>query len=230
MTRAEFFSKMEQAATAAKAQGAVINTVSVIAQAANESGWGNSLLTRKAHNLFGIKAGSSWRGATVPMLTREWAPGRGYYTVTALWRAYPTWADCVVDYAALIARLPWFKDALPHADPPAGDGNARGWIQKLVDVDYPGELRWATSPAYVEHVSAVFELLPPSLKPRSTGAPAQPAPGLTVALSPGGPLPAEAVEVSEGRVFVHVRALDPLGIDAVYDPATRTVTLSRRPA
>jgi hypothetical protein len=40
-----------------------------IAQAALESGWGDSA---KGNNLFGIKAGKSWQGATIDMATHEY--------------------------------------------------------------------------------------------------------------------------------------------------------------
>ena len=43
----------------------------IIAQAIIESGWGKSGLASKYHNYFGLKCGSSWKGKSVNMTTKE---------------------------------------------------------------------------------------------------------------------------------------------------------------
>lgn len=43
----------------------------IIAQAIIESGWGSSVLARKYNNYFGLKCGSSWKGKSVNMATKE---------------------------------------------------------------------------------------------------------------------------------------------------------------
>ena len=43
----------------------------IIAQAMLESGWGKSGLASKYHNYFGLKCGSSWKGKSVNMATKE---------------------------------------------------------------------------------------------------------------------------------------------------------------
>ena len=43
----------------------------IIAQAILESGWGKSVLASKYHNYFGMKCGSSWKGKSVNMATKE---------------------------------------------------------------------------------------------------------------------------------------------------------------
>ena len=43
----------------------------IIAQAIIESGWGKSGLASKSHNYFGLKCGSSWKGKSVNMTTKE---------------------------------------------------------------------------------------------------------------------------------------------------------------
>ena len=43
----------------------------IIAQAILESGWGKSVLASKYHNYFGLKCGSSWKGKSVNMATKE---------------------------------------------------------------------------------------------------------------------------------------------------------------
>ena len=48
----------------------------IIAQAIIESGWGSSVLARRYNNYFGLKCGSSWKGGSVNMTTREeYKPG-----------------------------------------------------------------------------------------------------------------------------------------------------------
>ena len=48
----------------------------IIAQAIIESGWGKSGLASKYHNYFGLKCGSSWKGGSVNMATKEeYQPG-----------------------------------------------------------------------------------------------------------------------------------------------------------
>ena len=48
----------------------------IIAQAIIESGWGKSGLASNYHNYFGLKCGSSWKGGSVNMATREeYKPG-----------------------------------------------------------------------------------------------------------------------------------------------------------
>lgn len=151
MTKQEFVARMLRACEVAKQKGAIINTQAVLAQGALESGWGNSGLARKWNNLFGIKAGTTWTGRTVSLPTFEFRNGR-YVREVASWRVYDSWNLCLVDYSVLIQSRSWFKDALPYADRPDGDGDAYGWIFHLVDHDVRGELRWATSPDYVVKV------------------------------------------------------------------------------
>ena len=43
----------------------------IIAQAIIESGWGKSGLASKYHNYFGLKCGSSWKGKSINMATKE---------------------------------------------------------------------------------------------------------------------------------------------------------------
>lgn len=151
---AAFLLRIRKAIPIAQAKGAVFNAEAAIAQATLESGWGLSYLTRKANNLFGIKAGTAWAGSVLTLPTLEYRGGR-YVREVARWRSYASYNECLVDYARLIAKLPWFRDALPHADPPEGDGDVEQWIAHLVDRDTPGELAWATGPNYVGKVMRV---------------------------------------------------------------------------
>jgi uncharacterized FlgJ-related protein len=72
-----------------------------IAQAALESAWGNSGLTTKANNLFGIKG----RGTvgSVTMSTTEYVGGKPI-KVDAAFRAYHNWGESIADHSKLITN------------------------------------------------------------------------------------------------------------------------------
>lgn len=69
-----------------------------IAQAALESGWGESLLAKQGRNLFGVKADKSWHGDVLTLPTREVINGQ-WVTVSAKWRKYKTWQESIDDHA-----------------------------------------------------------------------------------------------------------------------------------
>ena len=87
-----------------------------IAQAILESGWGKSGLTVKANALFGIKAGSSWKGKVYSAQTQECYDGATYTTITALFRAYDSWAESVADHSALLTGMARYKAVIGERD------------------------------------------------------------------------------------------------------------------
>lgn len=90
----------------------------LIAHAALETGWGKSEIRRAdggtSYNLFGIKAGKSWRGPTVNATTTEYENGRAE-TVEENFRVYGSYAEAFRDYANLLQR-PRFSGALGRQD------------------------------------------------------------------------------------------------------------------
>ena len=74
-----------------------------VAQAALESGWGESLLARQGKNLFGVKADPSWRGEVLAFNTREFLRG-AWVMVPAHWRKYAGWQECLDDHAAFLRQ------------------------------------------------------------------------------------------------------------------------------
>ena len=70
----------------------------VIAQAICESNWGQSGLSTRANNFFGLKCGSKWKGASVNMKTKEeYTPGI-LTSIKDNFRAYPTIEAGVAGY------------------------------------------------------------------------------------------------------------------------------------
>lgn len=113
-----------------------------VAQAALESGWGRSRLAQEAHNLFGIKASAGWEGATIELPTREFLDGE-WRTVAALWRAYPSYSDSIMDHAGFLRGNPRYRAAFGVADP-------RMFAHKIADAGY------ATDPDYAGKIVRVM--------------------------------------------------------------------------
>jgi hypothetical protein len=102
-------------AAAASANPSTVPVSVTVAQAALESSWGESILSRQAHNYFGIKAiGEIGNDGAVWMRALEYVPG-GSYNVVAPFRAYKTLADSVADHARFLNQDDRFRDALPVA-------------------------------------------------------------------------------------------------------------------
>ena len=72
-----------------------------IAQAILESGWGKSELAQKANALFGIKAGTSWKGQRMDKKTAEHIDGE-QVEITAAFRAYASWEESIADHGAFL--------------------------------------------------------------------------------------------------------------------------------
>jgi flagellar protein FlgJ len=101
----------------------------------------------KANNLFGIKAGKSWKGLVYNIKTREFDAVKGWYVIMAPFRQYATWLECINDYASIIERLSWYKDAAENCHDPI----------KYLDGILPTsrEPGWATDPRYREKVLSI---------------------------------------------------------------------------
>jgi peptidoglycan hydrolase FlgJ len=113
----------------------------VIAHAALESGWGRHAIRSPegidSHNLFGIKAGSSWRHDVVNTRTTEHDDGEDV-SINAAFRRYPDTASAFSDYTRLLLDNPRYAGALNTG------GDARAFADGLVRGGY------ATDPAYAD--------------------------------------------------------------------------------
>jgi flagellar protein FlgJ len=115
----------------------------LIAQAALETGWGRNMPVdangRSSANLFGIKAGESWRGASVQATTTEYNQGAPVSTQAAF-RSYGGAAQSVADYVSLLQNSPRYAGALgAGSDVQAfGSGLQRGGY--ATDPDYVNKL------------------------------------------------------------------------------------------
>lgn len=118
----------------------------VVAHAALESGWGRRPLShadgRDSHNLFGIKAGTGWKGEVVEVLTTEHEAGVDVKR-RERFRAYPDPAAAFADYAQLLAGNPRYREALGVG------GDATAFARALADGGY------ATDPQYALKLARV---------------------------------------------------------------------------
>ncbi|HSI50159.1 MAG TPA: glucosaminidase domain-containing protein [Ideonella sp.] len=116
------------------------------AQAALESGWGQRPLRdaqgADSHNLFGLKAGRGWQGASGDNTTTEYAGGEAVSEV-ARFRAYDDPSASFKDLTQLLLKAPRYQGALNTGH------DALAYGQGLVRGGY------ATDPAYAAKLARV---------------------------------------------------------------------------
>lgn len=117
----------------------------IIAQAALESAWGTSGLTKKGNNLFGIKGKGPAGSCTMP--TTEYVNGKPI-KVDAAFRAYNNWGESIADHTKLILN---------------GVSWDRNKYKKVIGVDGKTAAReiqragYATDPKYADKLIAIMD-------------------------------------------------------------------------
>ena len=107
----------------------------ILAQAALETGWGKSL-AQGFNNLFGIKADSGWKGASVRHSTLELVHSQ-LQRSHANFRAYPSIAASVQDYVSFLQSNPRYRQAL------AAGNNEQAFVQALSKAGYASDPHYA---------------------------------------------------------------------------------------
>jgi len=91
----------------------------LVAQAALESGWGRSEIRTAdgspSYNLFGVKAGRGWQGATTEVQTTEYVNGVAQAS-REKFRVYGSYAEAFNDYASLMRSSPRFAGVIGQQD------------------------------------------------------------------------------------------------------------------
>lgn len=152
-TESDFVENMEQIALLIQFETG-IKAIVPITQAAHESRWGESELTTKANNLFGL-TGDTWAELKKPvvyMKTREHIKGK-WIDVRRPFRAYPSWEASLRDWARLM-QLPLYAHALMWAK----EGNVGAFATAVAAAGY------ATDPDYAAKLKGVAERVAPLLK------------------------------------------------------------------
>ncbi|AHZ72201.1 MAG: flagellar assembly peptidoglycan hydrolase FlgJ [Pseudomonas sp.] len=118
----------------------------LVAQAALETGWGKSVMRAQdgssSHNLFGIKASSSWKGESARAITSEFRNGE-MVKETAEFRSYDSYKDSFHDLVTLLQTNNRYQDVLKSAD------NPEQFVRELQKAGY------ATDPAYASKISQI---------------------------------------------------------------------------
>ena len=145
LSKDDFISRLRPHAEAS-ARELGVDPNALLAQAALETGWGRSVPCNAngecSFNLFGIKAGSQWSGATVNVPTLEFEEGVAVRKVERF-RAYDSPADSFRDYAALI------RDSSRYANARGAGDNVEAFAAALQQGGY------ATDPHYAQKIAAV---------------------------------------------------------------------------
>ncbi|MET0382440.1 MAG: flagellar assembly peptidoglycan hydrolase FlgJ [Burkholderiaceae bacterium] len=141
------FVNAHQGAAAAAEKETGIPATFMIAQAAHETGWGRKEIRNAdgttSYNLFGIKAGPSWKGATTETTTTEYIGGKAH-KVTRSFRAYASYAESFADYANTMKKSPRYAAVV------AAGNDAAGFAKGLQKAGY------ATDPAYAEKLAKMI--------------------------------------------------------------------------
>ncbi|MDR2925148.1 MAG: flagellar assembly peptidoglycan hydrolase FlgJ [Azoarcus sp.] len=119
----------------------------MVAQAALETGWGAKQLKNAdgspSYNLFNIKAGSNWHGATTAKKSVSEFEEGGWQTRKAAFRSYGSWGEAFADYAKLLTESPRYAKVV-------GSNDAAGFAQGLKSAGY------ATDPAYADKLVRII--------------------------------------------------------------------------
>lgn len=130
-TAAQFLEKIKPYVIADMGASGILASLTA-AQALIESKKGNSGLTEKANNLFGIKG--KYNGQSVKMLTTEFVNHK-YIKIYADFRKYPSWAESIADHSAMFCRMSRYKNLVGETD----------WRKATENVKKDG---YATDPDY----------------------------------------------------------------------------------
>jgi len=118
----------------------------LVAQAALETGWGKSVMRAQdgssSHNLFGIKAGSSWQGNSARAITSEFRNGE-MVKETAQFRSYDSYKDSFHDLVTLLQSNNRYQEVVKSAD------NPEQFVRELQKAGY------ATDPDYASKISQI---------------------------------------------------------------------------
>ncbi|PRA26793.1 flagellar assembly peptidoglycan hydrolase FlgJ [Pseudomonas poae] len=123
----------------------------ILAQAALETDWGRRTITTAqgadSHNLFGIKAGSAWQGATTEVMTTEYSDDAAQKQLEAF-RVYPSDDAAFSDYARLMRSRPGYAAVRIATDAP----------QAAIALQQGG---YATDPRYAQKLISVMATIGP---------------------------------------------------------------------
>jgi len=142
ITEDEFIQRVEPTAKEVEQTHGVRPSL-LIAQAALESDWGNSGLSKESNNYFGIKGSSGREYATKEYYEDEWED------IHASFKQYPSMKESIIDYANLIKNgTSWDADFYKQVKE-AGDYKEAAYAMQ--------EEGYATDPDYARKLIHIIE-------------------------------------------------------------------------
>ncbi|MBJ7263151.1 MAG: flagellar assembly peptidoglycan hydrolase FlgJ, partial [Burkholderiaceae bacterium] len=145
---ADFVGRMSEAAQTASMDSGVPARL-ILSQAALESGWGRREIKfadgSTSYNVFGIKAGESWKGRVAHVMTTEYIDGEPQKMLQPF-RAYNSYAEAFSDYARLIGNSPRYEQVTQTDD-------AEEAARRIHRAGY------ATDPRYAEKLIGIMEMM-----------------------------------------------------------------------
>ena len=139
----------------------------MVSQAALETGWGRKEIRhgdgQPSYNLFGIKAGGSWKGPVAEVTTTEYINGKAQ-KMLAKFRAYGSYAESFTDYAKLMKESPRYQAAVGGA---RGESSGERTGHTVAQADRAAhsasafaqglqKAGYATDPAYADKLTRVI--------------------------------------------------------------------------
>lgn len=141
MDRREFINSVKDGALKGYEDYKVLPSITV-AQAILESAWGNSELTKRANNIFGVKAFSDWEGGKITLETTEYYNGEKKI-VYADFRVYDSLTESMEDHNKLLSYSRY--------KPLRECENYKDASQRIYECGY------ATDPKYPEKLIRIIE-------------------------------------------------------------------------
>lgn len=115
----------------------------LLGQAGHETGWGRREIKSangdNSFNLFGIKAGPSWKGKVAEITTTEYVDGVAKKQV-AKFRAYDSYQDAFKDYARMMTQSPRYAKVMQTASTPQAFASGLQRAGYATDPEYAAKL------------------------------------------------------------------------------------------
>ncbi len=141
LNNGNFVARLSMPARAASEQSGIPHQL-IVAQAALESGWGQREIPTAdgspSYNLFGIKAGGSWKGPVTEITTTEFEQGVAK-KVKAKFRVYDSYFAAIADYVKLLTSNPRYA-SVAEADSPEQAAHALQRAGYATDPQYASKL------------------------------------------------------------------------------------------
>lgn len=142
MTKLDFINEVAKYVCKYAKHYNICNNAVPIAQAILESGFGTTDLAVHAHNFFGLKAGTSWHGATYTKETMEYINGN-YVKVTDTFRKYANLEECVKGYFEFL-QYDRYK-------------NLKGVVDNHIFVELLKQDGYATDERYISKIITIID-------------------------------------------------------------------------